>query len=520
LSAVAEPLAVARRIPTLMIIGLGFMAGTVVLLAVALADADRPTAAVVWGGVALAAWCAGLMCVTGGPLYRDLGLARWKAGPWILLWCALTSGLATATWDQSQASQITLPAVLRALWLVAVAMTVLTAGYLAGPGTLIERLAARRMAALSAQRLPQVRSQATPWLLFAAGLAAQVAGALWTGTLGYAGVSAATVSSPSAYAQVLALLALLAPLGVAGAALQAFGEKLPGARATLAVLFCSDIAAGAVTGFKSQFVVAVLAVIIPVAAARQRLPKRAILVAVAVFLVVVIPFTGAYRAAARDGAQVLTPAQAAARAPAILRGEAATGFASAVPASADYLLQRVQEIDSPAIVMQRTPSQIPFASPAQIAETVAEALVPRVLWPGKPAIAPGYDFSQQYYGLPASAITSAAITPEGDLWRYGGWLPVTIGMFLLGCLVRLLDDVTDIRTSPHAVFLLLLIFPVLVKNEEDVVSLLLAVASSLAVWLLAVAVAFAPRSPSQAQRRQAAAARIQWRGDRERHPRR
>ena len=167
-------------------------------------------------------------------------------------------------------------------------------------------------------------------------------------------------------------------------------------------------------------------------------------------------------------------------------------LATALPSSVPLLLDRVREIDSPAIILQRTPAQVPFNSPLQLIEAPLIEIVPRAVWPGKPILAAGYQFSQEYFGLPAG-LSSSAITPIGDLYTYGGWPPVIAGMFLLGCVVRLLDDVLDIRTNPHAMFLVLLLFPSVVKDETGWVSTIFGIPATILIWLLAVALAFRPR---------------------------
>jgi hypothetical protein len=161
-----------------------------------------------------------------------------------------------------------------------------------------------------------------------------------------------------------------------------------------------------------------------------------------------------------------------------------------------YLMRRIREIDSPAVIIQRTPSEVPFSSPADLVAAPVAGMVPRALWPGKPILDAGYQFSQEYYGLPPTVYTSSAVTPVGDLYRHGGWVPVIAGMFLLGCGLRLLDDVLDVRANPHGVFLVLLLFPSLVKGETDWVSLLAGIPATVAVWLLAVALTFRPRRES------------------------
>lgn len=340
-----------------------------------------------------------------------------------------------------------------------------------------------------------VRSRLTPWVLYAIGVVARAASTATTGRFGYIGDVSSAVSTASSYGQLLSALTLFAPLAVAAAALQTYRERLPGARVTLAVLFTFELVFGAAAGGKENFVIAVLAVVIPMSAARRRLPGLVVLACLLVFLAVVIPFNQAYRGAARDGSVTLTPSQALQEAPGIL-GQTLTGHSmlTVIPSSAVYLMQRIQEIDSPAIVLQRTPGQVPYTSPLQLAEAPVVDMIPRAIWSGKPILATGYQFSQEYYGLSTTLYTSSSITPVGDLYRHGGWVPVIVGMFLLGCGVRLLDDNLDVRTNPHAVFLVLLLFPSLVNGEQDWVTLLASLPATLLVWVTATLLAFRPQS--------------------------
>src|SRR6202043_3118986 len=119
---------------------------------------------------------------------------------------------------------------------------------------------------------PEVRGLAAPWILYGIGIGARLASTATTGRLGYVGDPAAAVTTASGYHGILSALSLCAPLAVAAASLQVFRERLPGARATLAVLFLVELAFGAAAGGKQSFVIAVLAVVIPFAAARRRLP--------------------------------------------------------------------------------------------------------------------------------------------------------------------------------------------------------------------------------------------------------
>ena len=76
-----------------------------------------------------------------------------------------------------------------------------------------------------------------------------------------------------------------------------------------------------------------------------------------------------------------------------------------------------------------------------------------------------------------------------------------VGMFLLGCGVRFLDDVMDVCGNPHSVFLFLLLFPSLVKQEDDWMGTLAGIPGMLLVWLFATYLTFRrterpPRTPS------------------------
>jgi hypothetical protein len=286
------------------------------------------------------------------------------------------------------------------------------------------------------------------------------------------------------------------PLAVVAAAIRAYQTRAPGAWLTLLVLFATAIAAGAVAGGKESFVVAILAVIIPHTVIRRRLPIGAIAVAVIFFMLIVVPFNLAYRAGAR-GAVTLSTSQAVAAAPAIASQVAATDVSPAVlERSASYLAERIRTIDTPAIIMQRTPSEIPYANPADLLSAPVADLIPRILWPGKPILTPGYQISQKYFGLPATVYTSSDVTPEGDLFRHGGWFPLIVGMFLLGCVIRIIDEVADLRRGVHGAFLIILLFPDIVQAGSDCATLLAGIPGMVLLWLAVVSLSFTRRANS------------------------
>jgi hypothetical protein len=476
--------------------GLILAAAATALLGVAL-NVPEPGAQVTLGAWALAAYCSALLCLTASVVgLGGLGLAGWKIGPWSLAWAAVAFGLATLSWTgtEGDAAQILPSAILRALWAIAVAMTALAAGYCAGPPGPAARAAARVMTTLSSRRTNDIRSAAVPWALFATGTAAQAASAAATGRFGFVGDASSAVTTASGYGQLLGVVAACGPLSIAVAAIRAYGTRASGTRLTLGVLLTAEIALAGISGGKQGFIVAVLAVLIPRAAVRKRVSPLVVAFAAAFFLLIVIPFTYAYRTNAR-GTVTLSTGQAVSAAPAIARqvldGDRSPSVAGT---SLDYLAQRIREIDSMAIVLQRTPAQFPYLSPAQLGEAPLADLIPRAIWHGKPILAVGYEFGQQYYGLPPSVYSSSAVTPEGDLYRHGGWIPLVAGMLLLGCGIRMLDNVLDVRASAHAALLVILLFPELVKAENDWVTLLAGIPAEIILWLAVVHFSFARRA--------------------------
>jgi hypothetical protein len=476
----------------------GLLAAAAALLYQAI-NAAVAASAIVWGGLALAAYIYGLfflVLAVLGPGYR---LASWRIGRWMLLWAGTMDGLATVTLDQTAgtvAGQILQPYVLRSLWLVAAGITLWLIGYLAGPVRPARRLVARGVGELGRRYTADVRSPLTPWLLYGVGTVARLTSAVLTGRLGYVGDVASSVSSASWYGQALSLLCYCGDAGVAVAALQVFRERLISARLTLAILVAAEVGYSVAAGAKTNYASAALAVIIPYTIARGRLPKKLLAVAAVLFLAVVIPFTTAYRSAVRGTPTgILSTGQAVDVIPQVLRDTLNRGdsLLAAVPESASYLLARGQDIDAAAIIMQRSPSQIPYADPAQLVTGPLSALIPRAVWPQKPILDTGYEFGQEYYGLPATLYSSESMTPIGDLYRHGGWLPVLIGMFALGAGVRLIDEFLDVRENPLMLCLTLFLLPSLVMSEQDWITLLAGIPLAIALWVFTVTLAFRRR---------------------------
>jgi hypothetical protein len=440
-------------------------------------------AQVLLGAVSLALLALAALRLISGVADAAGGLARWRLGPWYLLWASLTLGVASITWlgpQSGSATRIALPSVLVAMTLVGVSIAVWTAGYLLGPPRALRNGARQALALAFRGTGTTVRGGAVPWALYGVGSAARLVSVLSTGRLGYVGDPSTLVSHAGPFTHALDMLSTLTIFAIASAAYLAFRTGRTGSKITLWTLVAIEIVVGALAGGKESFVLSILAVLIPYGATRGRIGLRVILAGGLLFLWVAVPFNGAYRQVVRGQESTLTPSAAIAAAPDVFSEVAdPTTLGTTLVDSATTILYRLREVDNVAIVTQLTPSVIPYRSPLEFAQAPLIGVVPRALWPDKPVLATGYQFGQEYYGLSSDMYTSSAITPLGDLYRHGGWPTVVAGILLLGMGCRLFDALFQPERDPRAMCFLLVFLPIIVKSEVDVYGLIVSVPSAL-----------------------------------------
>jgi hypothetical protein len=162
---------------------------------------------------------------------------------------------------------------------------------------------------------------------------------------------------------------------------------------------------------------------------RGRLPWKFIAVSI-MLLVLAAPVVQKFRELSQQdvigqrATALLVPAvQATAK-------DASASFSGAV----DTLTGRVRQVENVAVILRDTPSAFPHTGGADIPGAIMAALVPRVVWPGKPIQDAGREFPQVYLGQPATARSALGPTHFGDLYRNFGIAGVLIGMGLLGAL--------------------------------------------------------------------------------------
>jgi hypothetical protein len=392
--------------------------------------------------------------------------------------------------------------VVYALKVFVAATVVWTVGYLTPIPGLVRRNVGRGIGWLLRGTTPALCGAGVPWVMYGIGSLARLATILLTNRLGYVGDATGLVSQARPYSLALECVAALCVFAIAASAYRALSPTISGGKATLWTLVGLEVVVGALAGGKQSFVVSILAVLIPYGATRGRLAMRILVPASLVFLFIIVPFNGIYRQMVRHGsaASTLSPTAATAVAPDVLyRAARPEAPLDVLSDSAAALLRRVRLIDSLAIVTQRTPSMIPYQDPLQFITAPFVGLIPRAAWPDKPVLATGYQFSQDYYQLPASMYTSSSITPVGDLYRHGGWPIAIAGMFLIGVACRLFDTLFRPEIDPRAVCFLLVFLPTMVKSEIDLYALEVAVPANLLTAALGAHLICRRRSSASSQ---------------------
>jgi hypothetical protein len=433
------------------------LAGLVPLVVEAIVVPSDPVR-VVLRSLTFATECLAAMVLVGASQPRWFGLGVFRLGPWYMLWSALTLGLLTISWrspSPDHPAGITLGGVSQALTVAGLALPFWTAGYLLGPGRGLVRSATRLIPPAVPGRDIQPRSDAVPWILCGVSIVARLT-EIRLGHYAYLGDASQEVAQSTFYAQPLSQLSGcgLYALLIATVDLVRRGDSRR--RLTFAVLLAIEVFFALASGMKGIFLTTVCGVCITIAVARGRVPMRWFVGGLAIFFFVIIPYNAAYRSLVRNHAGHVNPASAVFMMPTVLRdtvvGRSGTGASVAggpQESQAQYLAGRTRSVDSLALVVEKTPAIVPYRHLDELLTAPVLALVPRAFWPNKPIRLTGYEFGQQYMSLDSGIYTASAVSPQADLYRYGGLLTVLVGMGLLGAGHRLIDEawnpVRDLR---------------------------------------------------------------------------
>lgn len=441
-----------------------------------------------------------LAAIAARPKTLRASLVQLELGPWIAVGFSIVFGISSLTWLKTPTDPTSLivdtsflvPAGILAL----LGLIVLLVSYRLCPRGLT-RAYGRVDAAIRGDAPVQVSlgSIITLWALWILATAVEI----FTGNYGYlSDVSQVTTGSA---AELLALISHLGLLATLLAGWRYAQSRTAASRLVLAVVLVSQLALGLFSANKEPFVVQLLAAFVGYSLNR-RIRVLPIAAAVAVFIFFVSPFVTSYRTDVNTGSGRLSPGQALSS---VSLGSLTSSAAGSSRTSAfDYFVNRLSRVGDLAVILQKTPSVVPYISPAELVEAPVLGIVPRSIWKNKPVLDASTQMSQIYYEIPASVHTSSAMTPYGDLWRRGGLGVVAVGMLVLGLFLRMVDARPgDCRRDPRLLFLPMLLFVTIFKQETDYESLLaslvsIIVVAGLAARLVTILSPRSTREPGQA----------------------
>lgn len=421
-----------------------------------------------------------------GDLRLLVALARLKMGPWVGVGFAFSFGVATLVWlgQVSVYGNLVQPSSLSVGGVVAgVGFVVFTICYCSTPDIL-----KKGMSRLDGTLRGDGRLSTGPgsiwmlWLIAAVVLVINFS----RGSLGYLSDPTAALSTTSSSEAILAALAQAGVLATLTAAWRVAVRRSTGSVILLLWVMSTQIVGGLFQGSKEVAILQLVAFVVGYSA-RRKLRLRTVVVSAVISIFVIAPFVTTYRAQLSGANGRLTPVEALTS----INFSQLTSTAlnqSDAGDSQNQFLMRWSRIGDVSTIVTQTPSHVPFLSPAELLAGPFLGLIPRSIWPGKPVLDAGYQVNQIYYGGASSTYSSAAVTVYADLYRHGGFPVLIIGMLFLGFFVRMIDSRTTTSgdVDLRLMFLPMLLFTSLVKQEVDYLALTASLFSILLTAALAV----------------------------------
>jgi hypothetical protein len=307
---------------------------------------------------------------------------------------------------------------------------------------------------------------------------------LATHTYGYLAAEG-SASAFGGLTQAITFLAAFGGLVVLATALTYFGASERGLLWPLVCFVGIETAIGFFIGVKGAALQPLLFVALAFLRSRGKVPWLRIGVVAVLTLTLLVPINDVYRKSLRNDNE--TPRQALTGA---VSGHTAVSSTHSVKAAYDYIFTRFRLVDSVALITRRTPRTFPYADGSRYWSLPALIVVPRVLWPEKPAIDDAAKFSHTYYEIPSDINTSTPITQGGDLFRNFGLVGLLGGLLAWGMVIGGWQRAYERRRSPRweMVYLYTLVYFV-TYVESDLPNLIATAAKTLplvalAAWLL------------------------------------
>ncbi len=309
---------------------------------------------------------------------------------------------------------------------------------------------------------------------------------LWSlNLLGYVSDATKVFTDASPVSRVLTVVGSVSLVAIFWTAWRWSETKLPAEGVLLLTALLLFTAVGSLGGLKEGVIAPGAVAVFGVAAQRRRFPWASVLAVGLVVVLLVYPLSVQYKDWVSVGGGARRTSSQVVEGRSEFLDQVHLSAADGVKA-AQALSARMSRILDYATIQQLTPKQVDFRPPSELLEGVVLGLVPRAIWHNKPVLDTGYQFAIEYYGQSPETMSSSAVTPEGDLWRYGGLVAVLLGAGLFGIFYRLVDAMSELSRDPRYYALAVLLLIPTAKHELDLISFIAGLPATLIAALILV----------------------------------
>jgi hypothetical protein len=142
---------------------------------------------------------------------------------------------------------------------------------------------------------------------------------------------------------------------------------------------------------------------------------------------------------------------------------------------------RLYSFDSMTLAVWYTPEEMPYQNGRTLA-LLAGGLIPRVIWPEKPAVGLGMWFAEHYWGTPLGVReVPQAIGHPAELWIDFGFLGVIVGLTVLGFGYRMAFAAARPSGSATGVLIYAVVLATVVSVDRDLPLVYVSLGQRLAV---------------------------------------
>lgn len=227
---------------------------------------------------------------------------------------------------------------------------------------------------------------------------------------------------------------------------------------------------------------------------RRHLNRKllASLAGLALIITVVIPVSENLRSGLVEG--IYTPRAPASALVGAFRATWGSNIQESLRAAANKVAARqAPMVYAPAIIYDRTPARYEFQGFSKLL-LVGAVYVPRAIWPSKPVLTEGRDFSVRYFDMPKNTTTSSAMTIFGEGYLMGGWWGVGVVSFLVGVGLAVLYNRL---ISGISITVLLALIPTVLNIESQAILMFISTITQTIVFVIFLPVLIRNRKQKQ-----------------------